>query len=855
MIGSGNLDFEIQEKRNDEIGDLARAFNRMTSNLKTVTASKTDLEKEIAERKQTELALKESEARATALIKYAPTGIYEIDMSGPRFLSANDAVSILTGYSREELFAMGPMGLLDGDSRRLFAERIRHQLAGDKIDETVDYKVKKKDGSLIAITLNVSFSKQRPGTAFVIGHDVTERRRAEEAVQKLMIAVQLEKDRLSTLVNSIPDEVWFADTQKNFTLANPAALNEIGYNNVAGIEVESMATNLEVFRPDGTPRPVEEAPPLRALKGETIRNQEEVVRTPARGELRYRQVSAAPVKDTDGTIIGSVSLVRDITDSKKADEALRESEQRYRLLYSSMNDGMALHEIVYDESKKAIDYTILEVNPMYQYITGLTRDQAVGKKATELYGTNEPPYLDVYAAVASYGNSRSFETYFPPMGKYFNISVFSPKPGTFATVFSDITARRKAEQDISNLAVKRQLLHEASLQVVAEKDITGIMTRVSDAARALTGARVSVTGHGYVNGQFTVGGSSHAEGSKACPQGKDFGIERGGIYLDLIKTRRSIRLNNEELQKHLSWWGLPEGHAQLNGLLGTSLFDSSGKPNGMIMVSDKTDGENFTVTDEAFLSQLASIASLAIQQVESRRAAEQKAAELEVSNKELESFSYTVSHDLRAPLRGMDGFSLAVLEDYGDKLDAQGRTYLQNIRNSSQLMARLIDDILSLSRVTRATLNWDEVDLSSLAEDIQIELKKTRPERQVEFIIQPGLVTHGDRNLLKLVLDNLLSNAYKFTGKHEHSRIEFGMKNEAKEGIFFVKDNGAGFDMTYADKLFLPFQRLHKTEDFPGTGIGLASVHRIIARHGGRIWAESEIEKGATFYFTIREER
>ncbi len=232
---------------------------------------------------------------------------------------------------------------------------------------------------------------------------------------------------------------------------------------------------------------------------------------------------------------------------------------------------------------------------------------------------------------------------------------------------------------------------------------------------------------------------------------------------------------------------------------------------------------------------------------------QQRTLELEASNKELESFSYSVSHDLRAPLRSMDGFSLALMEDYGDKLDTTAKEYLQFIRSSSQLMGQLIDDILNLSRIIRAEIHLDKVDLSELANEVANELKRIQPERRVDFVITSGLEGYGDRNLLKLVFQNLLGNAFKFTGKQPEAKIEFGMTDCNGEAAYFVRDNGVGFDMTYASKLFKPFQRLHRQEEFSGTGIGLASVQRIIGRFGGKVWAEGNLGKGAVFYFTLRQ--
>ncbi|MBD2353102.1 GAF domain-containing protein [Tolypothrix sp. FACHB-123] len=226
--------------------------------------------------------------------------------------------------------------------------------------------------------------------------------------------------------------------------------------------------------------------------------------------------------------------------------------------------------------------------------------------------------------------------------------------------------------------------------------------------------------------------------------------------------------------------------------------------------------------------------------------------ELQAVNKELEAFSYSVSHDLRAPLRSIDGFSQALLEDYQDQLDDTGKDYLHRIRSATQRMGQLIDDLLNLSRLMRSDIQLETVDISLLARRIGTELQESHPERQVELIVQPGLTAQGDSRLLQMLLTNLLDNAWKFTSKHDRARIDFGaIPQESGVPVYFVRDDGAGFNMAYTNKLFSPFQRLHRVDEFPGTGIGLAIVQRIVHRHGGRVWAEGFVEQGATFYFTL----
>lgn len=229
----------------------------------------------------------------------------------------------------------------------------------------------------------------------------------------------------------------------------------------------------------------------------------------------------------------------------------------------------------------------------------------------------------------------------------------------------------------------------------------------------------------------------------------------------------------------------------------------------------------------------------------------QRTAQLEATNRELEAFSYFISHDLAAPLRSIDGFPQILLEDYAEVLDHEGKDYLSRVRASSQHLGQLIDALLKLSRMTRREIRRESVDLSLTAENIVQVLRISQPDRQAEFVIADGLSVDGDAWLLRIALENLLGNAWKFTGKSLPARIEFGAVEHEGTLAYFVRDNGAGFDMTYADKLFGAFQRLHTIEEFPGTGIGLATVQRIVHRHGGQAWAEGRVGQGATFYFTL----
>lgn len=259
--------------------------------------------------------------------------------------------------------------------------------------------------------------------------------------------------------------------------------------------------------------------------------------------------------------------------------------------------------------------------------------------------------------------------------------------------------------------------------------------------------------------------------------------------------------------------------------------------------------ENRHIREELLRKELEAAEARAARELAETRAS--LVGELECKNRELESFSYSVSHDLRSPLRSIDGFSQALIEDYYDKLDEQGQDYLRRVRAATQRMGELIDDLLQLARVGRAELRRERVDLSELAQSLVAELRRRHPDKTVEVLVQPGLTADADGRLMTIVLENLLGNAWKFTGKVLRPKIEVGLIAFERHDAYFIRDNGAGFDMAYADKLFRPFQRVHSEAEFPGTGIGLATVQRVIDRHGGRTWVEAAPDRGATFFFTV----
>lgn len=428
-------------------------------------------------------------------------------------------------------------------------------------------------------------------------------------------------------------------------------------------------------------------------------------------------------------------------------------------------------------------------------------------------------------------------------------------------VHTDITHLKEAEAQKVRYAKQLQGLTNAALTMNSMYSVHELLQNVTDKAREIIGAHQALAsmtpGHNPAERIYAVSLSDKYTDRHLgtdSPDGSD-------IHQLVVQANQSFCMTQAELEAHPAWCNRKGRQPPMRGWLAAPLVDRQGGAVGLVELSDKYEGE-FNASDEAILVQLAQMASAAMQNVRLISEVQQHAAELEqrveerttelaATNRELEAFSYSVSHDLRAPLRSIDGFSQALLEDYRDTLEPTAERYLERIRSSTQRMGMLIDDLLNLSRLSRSEMHFKQVDLAKIALAILNELHLREPERSTTFLVADNLRVEGDEHLLTILLENLLENAWKFTSKREHAQIEVGMEVEDNRAVYFVRDNGAGFDQQYANKLFGAFQRLHTAAEFEGTGIGLATVQRIIHRHGGRVWAQGKVDHGATFYFTL----
>lgn len=542
--------------------------------------------------------------------------------------------------------------------------------------------------------------------------------------------------------------------------------------------------------------------------------------------------------------------ITDITEKKRAEAAMREGQSKFYALFDNNHAPMLL--------LMPEDGEIVDANPAACAFYGWNREEMIGKLISEInilspeevheemsHAIREERRYFQFRHQLANGEIRDVEVFSGPIEHAGKTHLYS--------IIHDITFRKQAERALEeseeryrqlltmtpvgitvysmgaiqyiNLAGAR-LLGATSVEEVIGKDMDAIMPpeRLSETRQRMAsymdrlGDKYQVdTVFKRLDGSLV---SVHLIVSSMIYQGKP---ALQGVFSDIserMKSEEKIRAAQEELQRLLA-------EADRSRLVLLSVI------------------EDQKIAEEK-LNQL---------NMELEQRVADRTAQLQAANRELEAFSYSVSHDLRSPLRGIDGWSQALLEDCGSQLDEKGQQYIARVRSETQRMGELIDDLLRLSRVTRVEMSRASVPLSEIARRVAASLQEEAPQRQVEFIIQPNVGALGDTNLLEIALTNLLSNAFKFTGKTPQARIEFGQQVCDGEEVYYVRDNGAGFDMNFARNLFGAFQRMHKQNEFPGNGVGLATVQRIIHRHGGRVWAEAQKNQGATFYFTLHEER
>jgi PAS domain S-box-containing protein len=617
------------------------------------------------------------------------------------------------------------------------------------------------------------------------------------------------------------------------------------------------------------------------------------------GALTDVLYNASLFRDAEGRPLGVFAAARDVTERQRVERALRESSEILGRVFDTTHFCL-----VYLDRH----FNFIMVNRAYAQACGYPPEFFPGKNHFALYphAENEAIFREVVRS----GQSATFIAKpftFPDHPErgvtYWDWTLHPLKDAaggveSLLFVLRDVTERRRAEDELRRLNMEleqrvaertRELLaanrilaaevaerKRAETRVQRQADVTSGVNRVlhetltcetdTEVARVYLDVSLELTGStlGFVMELNAAGRldavalNQAARDACTIPSEKRLPLLRNmalaNFWERTVRTGRSQIVNQPESDP--DHHGTPPGHAPIRRFLGVPLKENGRVIGVMGLANKETD---YTEDDR----QAAEALTPAFVEALKRKRAEQtvhrlheelaaRARSLEEANRELESFSYSVSHDLRAPLRSIDGFSRILLEEYTPKLDEEGQDSLRRLRGASQRMGELIDQLLKLSRMARGEMRYVPADLSAIAREIAAELGGSAPGRRVEWAITPGLTVVGDPTLLRVVLQNLLENAWKFTSRRSCAHIEFGATTTPEGGrAFFVRDDGAGFDPAYADKLFAPFQRMHTLKEFPGTGIGLATVQRIIRRHGGRVWAEAKTDAGAVFYFTL----
>lgn len=626
----------------------------------------------------------------------------------------------------------------------------------------------------------------------VIMRDVSERLRADE--------------RFRLLVESMPNGIVMVDSQGIISLVNAQIERSFGYD-----------------RKELLDRPIEILVPLRS-RGEHVSFRNRFLESPVSrpmgsGRDLYGvrkdgsefpvEIGLSPINTDKGLMV--LGTIVDISERKETENRLRQSEAQLSGIISSAMDAI----VSVDENDNIVLFNNA-AERMFLY----PAEEAIGKKLDRFIP--ERFRAIHHQHIKNFGNTKVSKRSMGSLGAIFglradgsefpieaSISQLEAEGKKYYTVIlRDITERKRAEETMTEQArildLAPVMIHDLNSRIV-----------------------------------FWNAGAQQMYGWTA-----DEVMEKSSHHVFKTVFPRPLEEIKAQLFAHGHWEGeLRHTRKEGDQIVVASHWvlhrDENDRPKAILEINNDITERRRAEEEVLRLNE------------ELEQRVMDRTAELQAANKELESFSYSVSHDLRAPLRHINGFSQALIEDYAEHLDDVAKGYLHEVRSATQEMAQLIDDVLQLARVTRAEIHREQVDLTALAHEIIHKLKTREADRNVKVSIQEGLSSTGDKRLLEIVLSNLFHNAWKFTSKKEVAEISFSGSRAVHENIFSIKDNGAGFDMTFVDKLFGAFQRLHSGDEFEGTGIGLATVQRIVNRHGGRVWAEAEIDHGANFFFTL----
>ena len=759
---------------------------------------------DITERRRTEEELQRQRELLHVTLSSIGDAVIATDTDG-RVSFMNAIAERLTGWSLRDA-SMRPVtevfNIVNEHTRQIVESPVTKVLREGAIVGLANHTILvRKDGTEVPIDDSGAPIRDADGKTLgvvLVFRDIAARRRNEEILQTTL-------HRLSTLVSSMRGAVLLVGESKialaNQTFCDYFRLRESPAD-LAGLTPAEMMEKIEnVYRyPDEALSRIQEIVSQdRPVVGEEVALRE--------GRTCLRDYVPISV---DGKSYGRLWYHTDITAQKRTEEALGQSEERYRGLFDTMQEGFFVAEAVLDESGKPSDLRYLIVNHTMERLTKRTREQLVNHTYRELWADAGQEWIAILGKVALTGEPAFVDGYGQGTGLWLQVQAYSPLYGQVAAIINDVTERKQAEEALRLSEEKFATAFANNPAAIALTRLDdGLFLEVNDTWVALSGfSREEAIGH----------------------SAREMGIwpttEVATRFMQELGEKGFLHGWEQEFRRKSGEFFVAQLSAQLLTMRGEKVILST-----LVDITKRRQAEDDLATQAALL--------------------QERAAQLEAVNKELESFSYSVSHDLKAPLRAIEGYSRMFMKKYGSTLDQDAARLLEVIHGSTESMARLIDDLLAFSRVLKSDMTISEIDMEKLAKEVWTGIREANPEREIELRMGKMLPGFGDPTLITQVLTNLVSNAVKFTKDRKPGIVEISSYSETGKVVYGVKDNGLGFDMAFYDKLFGVFQRLHSHEEFEGTGVGLAIVQRIIERHGGRVWAEGEIDKGATFYFTL----